>query len=153
MHWLASVDLRTGGDDLGDRHVEPPGELRTRNVAACQELALVDERVPCPSLEVVAGCVASQPRLRRMPVAYAARLLGDADYRQRSSSVSSGSRTETEGSVYRMLAPPHAIRQGRAHSALLIYGNLPPAWIGLRPWFAERELSALARGESATGRG
>ena len=84
---------------------------------------------------------------------YAARLLGDADYRQQSSSVTSGSRTETEGSVYRMLAPPHAIRQGRAHSALLIYGNLPPAWIGLRPWFAERELSALARGESATGRG
>ena len=83
---------------------------------------------------------------------YAARLLGDADYRQQSSSVTSGRRTETEGSVYRPLAPPHAIRQGRAHSALLIYGNLPPAWIGLRPWFAERELSALARGEAATGR-
>ena len=83
---------------------------------------------------------------------YAAQLLGDADYRQQSSSVTSGRRTETEGSVYRRLAPPHAIRQGRAHSALLIYGNLPPAWIGLRPWFAERELSALARGEAATGR-
>jgi type IV secretory pathway TraG/TraD family ATPase VirD4 len=83
---------------------------------------------------------------------YAARLLGDAHYLHESSSVTGGSRTETEGSVYRMLAPPHAIRQGRAHSALLIYGNLPPAWIGLRPWFADPELYALARGGPATGR-
>jgi len=75
------------------------------------------------------------------------------NYRHQSSSVTAGRRTDSDGPVYRMLVPPHAIRQGRAHSALLIYGNLPPAWIGLRPWFADRELYALARGESTTGRG
>lgn len=84
---------------------------------------------------------------------YAARLLGDARYSQESSSVTSGRRTETEGSVYRMLAPPNTIRQGRTRSALLIYGHLPPAWIALRPWFGDRELSALARGEASSGRG
>jgi type IV secretion system protein VirD4 len=74
------------------------------------------------------------------------RLLGDQVIEQRSTtSGEAGRRSTTDSSVYRPLAPANVVREARAGSALLVYGNLPPAWIDLRPWFADRRLTALAQ--------
>jgi type IV secretion system protein VirD4 len=76
---------------------------------------------------------------------YAARVLGDQELRERSQTAGQeGNASLTEWSVYRTLTPPHELRQADRGSALLIYGNLPPVRLGLRPWFAERELRRLA---------
>ena len=36
------------------------------------------------------------------------------------------------------------LREGRPGSAVLIYDNLPPAALQLRPWYADRHLKRLA---------
>lgn len=64
--------------------------------------------------------------------------------RQRSGLLATGSRTTS--SELRALAPPNRVRQARSEEALLVYGNLAPAWIRLRPWFRDRALRALAAG-------
>ena len=33
-------------------------------------------------------------------------------------------------------------RQAERDTALLVYGNVPPAWISLRPWYRDRGLRA-----------
>ena len=72
------------------------------------------------------------------------RLLGEQAIRQRSTtSGESGRRSQTDSSVYRPLAPANVVREARAGNALLVYGNLPPAWVRLRPWFADAHLRAL----------
>ena len=38
--------------------------------------------------------------------------------------------------------PPDRVRQAQRDTALLVYGNLPPAWIGLRPWYRDKQLKA-----------
>jgi len=76
---------------------------------------------------------------------YAARVLGDEEIRQTSSTAGhEGHASTTESTAYRTLAPAHALRQARAGSGVLIYGNLPPARIQLRPWFTDRRLRALS---------
>lgn len=76
---------------------------------------------------------------------YAARVLGDQELRQLSQTAGQeGNASLTESSVYRTLTPPHELRQADRCSALLIYGNLPPARLRLRPWFTDRELRQLA---------
>jgi type IV secretion system protein VirD4 len=74
------------------------------------------------------------------------RLLGDQSITQRSSTAGGNGRpTTTESTTYRPLAPANVVREAKTSSALLVYGNLRPAWIRLRPWFAERSLVALAK--------
>jgi len=51
-----------------------------------------------------------------------------------------GSRTYSKD--FRRLAAPDRVRQAQRDTALLVYGNLPPAWIGLRPWYRDKELKA-----------
>jgi type IV secretion system protein VirD4 len=72
--------------------------------------------------------------------------------RHRSGALQMGSKTTA--SEVRPLAPAHRVRQSRAEGALLVYGRLPPAWLLLRPWYASRELCAIAAGGggSAFGR-
>lgn len=83
---------------------------------------------------------------------YAERVLGDQEIRQLSQTAGQeGHASTTESSVYRALAPPHELRQAPAESALLIYGNLPPARVRLRPWFKDRRLQCLAAGDSQAG--
>ena len=73
------------------------------------------------------------------------RLLGDRAVPQRSTTSGEvGRQSTTSSSIYRPLAPANVVREARAGSALLVYGNLPPAWIALRPWFGDRRLRALA---------
>jgi len=77
---------------------------------------------------------------------YAARVLGDEEIRQTSSTNGQqGHASTTQSTTYRTLAPAHALRQARAGSGVLIYGNLPPARIELRPWFTDRHLRTLSR--------
>jgi type IV secretion system protein VirD4 len=76
---------------------------------------------------------------------WVSRLLGDEPIRQRSTtSGETGRRSSTDSLTYRPLAPANVVREATAGSALLVYGNLPPAWISLRPWFADRRLRELA---------
>jgi type IV secretion system protein VirD4 len=76
---------------------------------------------------------------------YVARLLGDEEVRQVSStSGAEGRRSKTESVGYRSLAPANVLREMRPGSGLLVYGHLAPARISLRPWFEERRLRRLA---------
>jgi type IV secretion system protein VirD4 len=75
------------------------------------------------------------------------RILGDQEIRQSSISTSSGERgrhATTESSTWRALAPANVLREGRPGTAVLIYDNLPPAALRLRPWYADRHLKQLA---------
>jgi type IV secretion system protein VirD4 len=54
----------------------------------------------------------------------------------------------TVSSELRALVPPNRVRQAQADTALLIYGRLAPAWLRLRPWYAQRGLRALASGRT-----
>jgi len=59
----------------------------------------------------------------------------------RQSPLATGSRTYSTD--FRSLAAPHRVRQADTNTALLIYGRLAPAWIALRPWYANRQLRQL----------
>jgi len=61
----------------------------------------------------------------------------------RQSPLAVGSRTHSTD--FRTLAAPHRIRQADSNTALLVYGRLAPAWIDLRPWYANRTLRDLVR--------
>lgn len=79
---------------------------------------------------------------------FAARILGDQQIRQQSTTAGQeGRASTTQSTTYRSLAPPHLLRQAEHGSALLVYGNLPPARVRLRPWFADRDLKRLAGAE------
>jgi type IV secretion system protein VirD4 len=67
-------------------------------------------------------------------------LVGTGEFEHRSVSTNrgrSGGSSRTEGDAYRDLAPGHLIRQLEPGAAALVYGALPPATIGLRPWFSQ----------------
>jgi type IV secretion system protein VirD4 len=81
----------------------------------------------------------------RATLEYLGAILGDEEiqkistHRQRHQ-LELGSRTYSND--YKRLAAPDRIRQTQPNTALLIYGNLPPAWITLRPWYRDRQLRA-----------
>ena len=82
---------------------------------------------------------------------FAARVLGDQEIRQHSTTAGQeGRASTTESTTYRTLAAPHLLRQAEEGTALLVYGNLPPARLRLRPWFADRDLVRLAAADEAT---
>ncbi|MGH3041085.1 MAG: hypothetical protein ACRDNG_04995, partial [Gaiellaceae bacterium] len=84
---------------------------------------------------------------------YVARLLGDEEVRQLSStSGAEGRRSTTESVAYRSLAPANVLREMHPGHGVLIYGHLPPAQIALRPWFEDRELRGRVKGTSRSGR-
>ena len=72
---------------------------------------------------------------------YASRLLGDEEIMQSSiTRGSQGSRSTTESTAMRSLAPANVLRGIRPGEGVLVYGHLPPARLKLRPWFKERNL-------------
>ena len=84
---------------------------------------------------------------------YVARLLGDEEVRQVSStSGAEGRRSTTESVAYRSLAPANVLREMRPGQGLLVYGHLAPARMTLRPWFGERKLREVAAGSSRSER-
>ena len=75
---------------------------------------------------------------------YVARLLGDEEVRQVSStSAADGRRSTPESVAYRGLVPANVLREMRPGHGLLVYGHLAPARIALRPWFKDRRLRHL----------
>ena len=52
----------------------------------------------------------------------------------------------TRSPTTRRLAPPDALRRIEPSHAVLVYGDLPPIRLRLRPWFADPVLGARARG-------
>jgi hypothetical protein len=68
---------------------------------------------------------------------------GEFEHRTRTAG-ESGRRSTTQGQTYRDLAPAAILREAFLNTALLIYGNLPPAKIRLRPWFEDRHLRRLS---------
>lgn len=84
---------------------------------------------------------------------YVARLLGDEEVRQVSStSGAEGRRSTTESVAYRSLAPANVLREMRPGQGLLVYGHLAPARLTLRPWFGERKLREAVAGSSRSER-
>lgn len=76
---------------------------------------------------------------------YASRLLGDEEVLQASVTRGGhGSRSTTESTAMRSLAPAHVLRSIRPGEGILVYGHLPPARLRLRPWFKEKQLKKSA---------
>lgn len=74
---------------------------------------------------------------------YASRLLGDEEVMHSSVTRSAhGSRSTTESTALRSIAPAHVLRSIRPGEGVLVYGHLPPARLRLRPWFEEKSLRA-----------
>jgi type IV secretion system protein VirD4 len=80
--------------------------------------------------------------------------LGDEEINRvathRNSPLATGTRTHS--SEFRALAAPNRVRQADTNTALLIYGRLQPAWINLRPWYANRELRRLVSANAPENR-
>ena len=85
----------------------------------------------------------------RATLDYVRQTLGDEEIDRisthRQSPLATGSRTYS--SEFRAIATPHRVRQADTNTALLIYGRLQPAWVNLRPWYANRELRQLVSGD------
>lgn len=78
-------------------------------------------------------------------LAYIRELTGESEYEQRSdTSGFLGQHSQTVGTTYRSIAPSHVVREAEPGTAVLIYGNLPPARLELRRWYADRRLRRLA---------
>lgn len=76
---------------------------------------------------------------------YASRLLGDEEVLQASVTRGvHGSRSTTESTALRSIAPAHVLRSIRPGEGILVYGHLPPARLRLRPWFKEKQLKSSA---------
>jgi type IV secretion system protein VirD4 len=70
---------------------------------------------------------------------YASRLLGDEEVLQASVTRGAyGSRSTTQSTAMRSVAPANVLRGIRPGEGVLVYGHLPPARITLRPWFKEK---------------
>jgi type IV secretory pathway TraG/TraD family ATPase VirD4 len=70
--------------------------------------------------------------------------------RQHAGLMSAG--TVTVSQEHQPLAPPNRVRQAKADRALLVYGNLSPAWLRLRPWYGDARLRAHAAGLASPAR-
>jgi type IV secretion system protein VirD4 len=84
----------------------------------------------------------------RATLEYLSHTLGDEEISRiathRENALATGSRTYS--TEFRSLAAPHRVRQADTNTALLVYGRLAPAWIALRPWYANRQLRELVTG-------
>jgi type IV secretion system protein VirD4 len=88
----------------------------------------------------------------RATLDYLQHTLGDEEISRisttRENALATGSRTYS--SDFRSLAAPHRVRQADTNTALLVYGRLAPAWVGLRPWYADPALSQLVSAKPPT---
>lgn len=76
----------------------------------------------------------------------ASRLIGDEEVdRDSHTTDSSGRRSSTTAVNWRRLLPPESACRLEDGHAVLLYGNLPPTKVRLRPWYATRHLRRRAR--------
>jgi len=88
------------------------------------------------------GGIADQQTLTEI-----SRSLGDLEMDRTSTTRGHQGRSTTTSCTTQPLVPVNALRELPAGRALLLYGHHPPAKLRLRPWFRERGLKRLARGE------
>jgi type IV secretion system protein VirD4 len=75
----------------------------------------------------------------------ASRLIGEEEVdRDSHTTDASGRRSATTATHWRRLLPPELANRIRDGEAVLLYGNLPPARLRLRPWYGDRRLRRLA---------
>lgn len=75
----------------------------------------------------------------------ASRLVGEEEIdRDSHTTDASGRRSSTTSTQWRRLLPPESARRLDDGDAVLLYGNLPPARVRLRPWYADRKLKRRA---------
>jgi type IV secretion system protein VirD4 len=76
---------------------------------------------------------------------YLSRLIGEQRHleRQHSHDINGDRRSVSEHTSFRRLAPPDLLRRVRAGHAVLIYGAELPAYVALRPWYADHALRRL----------
>jgi len=78
---------------------------------------------------------------------YASHLIGDEEVLLPATTRGGRSGPSTTRSpTSRRLAPPDSLRRIAPGEGVLVYGDLPPARLQLRPWFADQKLSARASG-------
>jgi type IV secretion system protein VirD4 len=78
----------------------------------------------------------------------ASRLVGDEEVdRDSHTTDGTGRRSATTATHWRRLLPPELANRLRDGEAVLLYGNLPPARLRLRPWYRNRRLRRLATHE------
>lgn len=77
------------------------------------------------------------------------RLLGEHAVAETSVSHSEQGTSRSHSTRYRPLASMHELRQLSLNRALLLYGNLPPVKLELRPWYRDPALRRLARKDAA----
>lgn len=76
---------------------------------------------------------------------FASRLVGEEEVdRDSHTTDGQGRRSATTATHWRRLLPPELANRLSDGEAVLIYGNLPPARVRLRPWYANRRLRRLA---------
>ena len=113
-------------------------------VSIFQDLAQISNRYPDRFLTVLnnhRGKIILSGISDTQTLEYASRLLGDEEVMQASiTRGSQGSRSTTESTAMRSIAPAHVLRSIRPGEGVLVYGHLPPARLRLRPWFKERSL-------------
>ena len=75
----------------------------------------------------------------------ASRLVGEEETERTSTTRdASGRRSSTTAATWRRLLPPEAAGRLGDGEAVLLYGNLPPARLRLRPWYRDRRLRRRA---------
>ena len=122
------IQLVTVVQDLSQMQRQWPGAAET--IVNNHRAKLIGSGISCPTT-----------------LQYVARMLGDEEIRQTSTSTGhDGRRSSTDAPNWRALAPANVLRESRSGTAVLVYGNRPPAWTKLRPWYRERSLRRLARG-------
>jgi type IV secretion system protein VirD4 len=83
---------------------------------------------------------------------YVDHLLGREELERRSRTRQAhGGTSTTHAPELRPLAPPHRLRQAKFGTAMLVYGQLPPAWTEQRVFFKDRELRRMVPAETLSG--
>jgi type IV secretion system protein VirD4 len=83
---------------------------------------------------------------------YASHLIGDEEVLLPATTQGGRSGPSTTRSpTTRRLAPPEALRRIAQGQGVLLYADLPPARLRLRPWFADPDLRSRAHGPTGLG--
>lgn len=80
---------------------------------------------------------------------WVAEVTGEQEVSQVSFTDGHANKSSTQSTTYRRLLPSNVLREMKTDTGLLIYGNLKPARIDLRPWYKERSLKALINNAKA----
>lgn len=156
--WLLVLDEAANIAPINglDKIVSTASAMGMQLVTVCQDLAQLEGRYDAAAktiinnhrgLLVLPGCKDVDT------LNLASQLIGDHSIDRPSvTQQGSGQRSSTTGSEWRPLLAPALARTLADGNGVLVYGNLPPAKIRLRPWYRSRRLRRLARTIPSSGR-